>query len=179
MGYEIPAGLGVRLTEPAGEVYVLIGDGTYLMNPTELKTAVQEGLKITVVLVNNYGFQCIRRLQLARAGREFGNEFRARDPRTNRLEGEYLTVDFARNAEAFGCRAWSARTAGELGRALREAREEARACVVVAEVEKHVFAPSSEVWWDVAPAEIAEGEETRRLRGAYESERSELQRQYV
>jgi 3D-(3,5/4)-trihydroxycyclohexane-1,2-dione acylhydrolase (decyclizing) len=179
MGYEIPAGLGVRLTEPDGEVYVLIGDGTYLMNPTELKTAVQEGLKITVVLVNNYGFQCIRRLQLARAGREFGNEFRARDPKTNRLEGEYVTVDFAKNAEAFGCRAWSARTAGELRRALREAREETRACVVVAEVEKHVFAPPSEVWWDVAPAEVAEGEETRRLREAYESERSELQRQYV
>src|SRR5439155_26371437 len=68
MGYEIPAGLGVRLTDPEGEVYVLIGDGTYLMNPTELKTAVQEGLKVTVVLLNNYGFHGIRRLQLARAG---------------------------------------------------------------------------------------------------------------
>jgi 3D-(3,5/4)-trihydroxycyclohexane-1,2-dione acylhydrolase (decyclizing) len=179
MGYEIPAGLGVRLSEPDGEVYVLIGDGTYLMNPTELKTAVQEGLKITVVLLNNYGFQCIRRLQLARAGREFGNEFRARDRATNRLEGEYVTVDFARNAEAFGCRAWSVDTAGGLRDALREAREQERASVVVAEVEKHVFGPASEVWWDVAPAETTEDEETKRLREAYEAERAELQRPYV
>src|SRR5262245_60605862 len=122
MGYEIPAGLGVRLTEPDGEVYVLIGDGTYLMNPTELKTAVQEGLKITVVLPNNYGFQCIRRLQLARHGHEFGNEFRARDAATNRLDGEYVSVDFAKNAESFGCRAWSVDTPDGLQTALAEAR---------------------------------------------------------
>ena len=179
MGYEIPAGLGVRLTDPDGEVYVLIGDGTYLMNPTELKTAVQEGLKITVVLVNNYGFQCIRRLQLARSGREFGNEFRLRDRKTNRLEGEYMTVDFARNAEAFGCRAWSVDTPGALREALGEAREETRACVVVAEVQKHVFGPPSEVWWDVAPAEATDDEETQRLREAYEAERAEHQRHYV
>jgi 3D-(3,5/4)-trihydroxycyclohexane-1,2-dione acylhydrolase (decyclizing) len=179
MGYEIPAGLGVRLTEPEGEVYVLIGDGTYLMNPTELKTAVQEDLKVTVVVLNNYGFQCIRRLQLARAGREFGNEFRVRDRRTNRLEGEYMTVDFAKNAEAFGCRAWSVDTADGLRAALREAREEARASVIVAEVQKHTFGPPSEVWWDVAPAEATDDEETRRLREAYEAERAELQRDYV
>ena len=179
MGYEIPAGLGVRLTEPEGEVYVLIGDGTYLMNPTELKTAVQEGLKITVVVLNNYGFQCIRRLQLARTGREFGNEFRARDRRTNRLEGEYMTVDFAKNAEAFGCRAWSVDTVDGLRGALGEARAETRASVIVAEVQKHTFGPASEVWWDVAPAEATEDEKTRRLREEYEAERAQLQRHYV
>ena len=80
MGYEIPAGLGVRLAQPEGEVYVLVGDGTYLMNPTELVTAVQEGLKITVVLAENHGYQCIRRLQMWRTGVSFGNEFRRRDP---------------------------------------------------------------------------------------------------
>ena len=69
---EITAGLGVRMTQPQGEVYVLIGDGTYLMNPTELVTALQERLKITVVLSENHGYQCIRRLQMWRAGREFG-----------------------------------------------------------------------------------------------------------
>src|SRR5262249_14816913 len=95
MGYEIPAGLGVRLAQPegAGEVYVLIGDGTYLMNPTELVTALQEDLKITVVLSENHGYQCIRRLQMWRTGVGFGNEFRHRDPATNRLEGEYLQID--------------------------------------------------------------------------------------
>src|SRR5262249_38652140 len=128
---------------------------------------------------NNYGFQCIRRLQLARSGREFGNEFRLRDRRTNRLEGEYMTVDFAKNAEAFGCRAWSVDTPGALREALREAREETRACVGVAEVQKHVCGPPSDVWGDVAPAEATNDEETQRLREAYEAERTERQRHYV
>ncbi|MEP7359485.1 MAG: 3D-(3,5/4)-trihydroxycyclohexane-1,2-dione acylhydrolase (decyclizing), partial [Anaerolineales bacterium] len=74
MGHEIPAGLGVRLAQPEGEVYVFIGDGTYLMNPTELVTALQEKIKITVVIAENHGFQIIRRLQMARSGRSFGNE---------------------------------------------------------------------------------------------------------
>ena len=98
MGYEIPAGVGVRLAQRSGEVYVLIGDGTYLMNPTELVTAVQEGLKITVVVSENHGYQCIRRLQMWRTGISFGNEFRHRDPATNRLEGDYIQLDLAANA---------------------------------------------------------------------------------
>ena len=110
MGYEIPAGLGVRMAQPEGEVYVLIGDGTYLMNPTELVTAVQEGLKITVVVSENHGYQCIRRLQMWRTGVSFGNEFRRRDPKTNRLEGEYLPIDLASNAESFGARTWHVET---------------------------------------------------------------------
>ena len=79
MGYEIPASLGVRLAQPQGEVFTFIGDGTYLMNPTELATAVQEGLKITVMISKNDGYQCIRDLQLRSTGRDFGNEFRSRD----------------------------------------------------------------------------------------------------
>ena len=126
MGYEIPAGLGVRLAQPEGEVFVFVGDGTYLMNPTELVTAVQEDLKITVIVAENHGYQCIRRLQMGRTGRSFGNEFRARDPKTNRLEGEYVAIDFAKNAESFGARAWHVHTdaevcAGALGGAGREA----------------------------------------------------------
>ena len=77
MGYEIPAGLGVRLAGATGEVYVYVGDGTYLMNPSELVTALQEGLKITVVLSENHGYQVIRQLQMARAGRSFGNVSRS------------------------------------------------------------------------------------------------------
>jgi 3D-(3,5/4)-trihydroxycyclohexane-1,2-dione acylhydrolase (decyclizing) len=92
MGFEIPAGLGVRMAQPEGEVYVFIGDGTYLMNPTELVTAIQEGLKVTVVLSENHGYQVIRQLQMGKAGRSFGNEFRKRDA-SKRLEGEYLTID--------------------------------------------------------------------------------------
>jgi 3D-(3,5/4)-trihydroxycyclohexane-1,2-dione acylhydrolase (decyclizing) len=176
MGYEIPASLGVRLAQDEGEVYVLIGDGTYLMNPTELVTAVQEGLKITVVLAENHGYQCIRRLQMWRTGVSFGNEFRRRDRETNRLEGEYVKIDFVTNAESFGARTWHVETSEQLGQALREARGENRVCVVVAEVEKHRFLPGGGIWWDVAPAEVSQDEKTRELRAQYEQDRRRLQR---
>ena len=88
----------------SGEVYVLIGDGTYLMNPTELVTAVQEGLKITVVVSENHGYQCIRRLQMWRTGISFGNEFRHRDPATNRLEGDYIADRSGRERRELRCR---------------------------------------------------------------------------
>ncbi len=178
MGYEIPAGLGVRLAQPEGEVYVLIGDGTYLMNPTELVTAVQEGLKITVVLSENHGYQCIRRLQMWRTGVSFGNEFRHRDTAADRLEGEYVRIDLAGNAESFGARAWHVEDAEQLRRALREARTERRPCVIVAEVEKHRFLPGGGAWWDVAPAEISHDPRTRALRAEYEQDRRRLQQFY-
>src|SRR5438552_2469072 len=176
MGYEMPAGLGVRLAQPKGEVYVFIGDGTYLMNPTELMTALQEDLKITVVISENHGYQCIRRLQMWRTGISFGNEFRHRNPKTNRLEGEYVQIDLARNAESFGARTWHVQTPEELRLALREARTERQTCVIVAETEKHRFLPGGGVWWDVAPAEVSQDPITQKLRADYERDRSRLQR---
>jgi 3D-(3,5/4)-trihydroxycyclohexane-1,2-dione acylhydrolase (decyclizing) len=168
MGYEIPASLGVRLAQPGGEVYTFIGDGTYLMNPTEIATAVQEGLKITVLLSKNDGFQCIRDLQLRSAGRDFGNEFRARDPRSNRLDGDYVQIDLAANAASFGARTWNVRTAAELETALAEARAETRPCAIVVETDRFRRGASSEVWWDVAPAEVSLDEVTTQAREQYE-----------
>jgi 3D-(3,5/4)-trihydroxycyclohexane-1,2-dione acylhydrolase (decyclizing) len=176
MGYEIPAGLGVRLAQPEGEVLVYIGDGTYLMNPTELVTALQEGLKLTVVIAENHGYQCIRRLQMWRTGVSFGNEFRRRDDRTNRLEGDYVKIDLARNAESFGARAWHVETPEALRKALEDARSESRACVIVVEVEKHRFLPGGGAWWDVAPAEVSRDPKTQELRTEYERDRDRLQR---
>jgi 3D-(3,5/4)-trihydroxycyclohexane-1,2-dione acylhydrolase (decyclizing) len=178
MGYEIPAALGVRMAQQDGQVYVLIGDGTYLMNPTELKTAVQEGLKIIILLVSNSGFQCIRRLQLNAHGYSFGNEFRARDRNSNRLEGDFIKIDFAQNAESFGARSWTVRTKDELLRALEEARSELRPCLISVEVQKYSFGPDSEVWWDVAPAEVSGDDETAARRTQYEAGRSAYQRYY-
>lgn len=176
MGYEIPAGLGVRLAQPEGEVYVLIGDGTYLMQPTELVTAMKEGLKITVLIMNNHGFQIIRRLQMGRVGISFGNEFRARDKAVNRLEGDYVSIDFAKNAESMGARAWNVKTPEELRQALHEARQETRSCVIVAETQPHRYGPSSQVWWDVAAAEVTHNPETQQARTAYAADRHNLQR---
>ena len=178
MGYEIPAGLGVRMTQPRGEVYVFIGDGTYLMNPTELVTASQEKLKITVVLSENHGYQCIRQLQMARAGHPFGNEFMERNPETKRLEGDYVKIDFAQNAASMGARTWHVTNADELNRALREARSETRPCVIVAETEKHRYVPSSGVWWDVAASEVSNDPVTQKLRAQYEEGRDQHQRFY-
>ena len=176
MAYEIPAALGVRMSQKSGEVYVFIGDGTYLMNPTELVTAMQERLKITVVVSENHGYQCIRQLQMGRAGHSFGNEFRSRDPQTNRLEGDFVCIDFAKNAESMGARAWHVKTPADLKQALRDARAETRSCVIVVETEKYRFLPPSEVWWDVAAAEVSQDAATQKLREEYEKGRQRLQR---
>jgi 3D-(3,5/4)-trihydroxycyclohexane-1,2-dione acylhydrolase (decyclizing) len=176
MGYEIPAGLGVRMAQRKGEIYVLIGDGTYLMNPSELVTALQEDLKITVVISENHGFQVIRQLQMARVGTSFGNEFRKRHREKNWLEGEYLDIDFAKNAESMGAKSWFVREPGELRKALKEARWENHACVIVVETEKHRYLPWSEVWWDVAPAEVTDDPKTKALREEYEKSRRKLQK---
>ena len=189
MGYELPAGIGVRMARgSAGEVFVYVGDGTFLLNPMELITALQERLKVTVVVIDNHGFQVIRRLQMGRTGHPFGNEFRARSASGSangdgreaggerRLEGDYLPLDIGRIAEGMGARAWHAFTPGEVRGALRAARAETRSCVIVCEVEKHRYVPGSETWWDVAPAEVSRSEVTQTLRSQYERDRAELQR---
>ena len=175
MGYELPAALGVRLAQPEGEVTALIGDGTFLMSPSELVTALQEGLKITLVIADNQGFQCIRRLQMAKAGVEFGNELRALDPASGRLDGDYLTLDLVKAAEGLGARAVAADTPDDLRRALAETRGAPGPTVIVAQVERHRNLPPSGVWWDVAPSEVSSEDPVRERRAAYEKERAELQ----
>ena len=176
MGYEMPAGVGVRMAQEGGEVYVYIGDGTFLLNPVELVTAVQEGLKITVVMSENHGFQSIRRLQRLRAGRECGDEFRARD--NVGLQGDYLELDLAKAAEGLGARAFRADSPETLRGALEETRGATGPCVVVCETEPHRYLPSAGVWWDVAPSEVSEDPLVSELRAEYEKERAELQRFY-
>jgi 3D-(3,5/4)-trihydroxycyclohexane-1,2-dione acylhydrolase (decyclizing) len=170
MGYEIPAGLGVRMAQSSGEVYVFIGDGTYLMNPTELVTAMQEGLKITLVISDNCGYQCIRALQVARAGHAFGNEFRRRNPQSKRLDGEYLDIDLAGNAASMGARVWRASTPAEVRQALGEARAETRTCAIVVPVEKHRYLPPSGVWIDFATAQTSQDPLIQKQRREYEAD---------
>ena len=180
MGYELPASLGVRMAYEAkgdeGEVYCCVGDGTFLMQPTELATAMQEGLKITIIVMVNHGFQIIRRLQMGRSGVSFGNEFRARDDSSNRLEGDYVPVDFAKIGEGMGAKTWSVTGPDELEQALAEARQESGSCLIQIEIEPHRYGPGSEVWWDVASAEATNDQETKELRDAYVAERAGVQR---
>jgi len=146
------------------------------MNPTELVTAMQENLKITVILSENHGFQVIRQLQMHRVGHSFGNEFRARDAKHQTLEGDYLKIDFAKNAESMGARAWKVNTPEALRKALRDARPETRSCVIVAETERYHYAPGSGVWWDVAAAEVSADPTTENRRAEYEEGRNKRQR---
>ena len=178
MGYELPAGIGTRMARPDGEIFVFVGDGTYLMNPMEIVTAVQEGLKVTLIVAENHGYQCILAHQLHRAGREFGNEFRCRDPKTNRLEGDYVKVDYAKNAESLGARSWNVNTTDELRRALAAARKEKGPCVIVAQTEARRYSPGADIWWDVGVAEVSNDPVTKKLRRQYEQEVEQFQRFY-
>lgn len=175
MGYEMPGALGVRLAQEGGEVYAYIGDGAFLLNPGEIAAALQHDLKITVVISENHGFQSIRRLQMARVGRAFGNEFRTPDD-SGRLEGPYLGLDLAKTAEGLGAAVWRATTPDELGVALEAARAETRPCAIVCETEPHRYLPDGGVWWDVAPAEVSGVSETQERRAEYERDRAALQR---
>ncbi|MEU9313781.1 3D-(3,5/4)-trihydroxycyclohexane-1,2-dione acylhydrolase (decyclizing) [Streptomyces sp. NPDC048256] len=177
MGYELPAAIGVRLAEPdpSKRVLSLLGDGTFLMAPTELVTAAQERLPVTIVIPENHGYQVIHRLQMVRNGREFGNEFRYRDgsleigsDKPARLEGDYLQVDLVKIAEGLGARALRATTADEVRAALAETRDHDGPVVLVVPVIPHADLPGAGVWWDVAPAEVSEQDAVAQLRGEYE-----------
>jgi 3D-(3,5/4)-trihydroxycyclohexane-1,2-dione acylhydrolase (decyclizing) len=149
MGHELPSALGLRLGDPgAREIFAVIGDGTWLMGSAELATAVGEGLKVTVVLLVNGGYQSIHGLQLAAGGPSFGNEFR--DP-----AGAPLRVDFAANARSLGAEAWDVHDLGGLDTALADARACAGPAVVVCHVEARSALPSSGAFWDLGVAEVS------------------------
>jgi len=182
MGYEIPAAIGVRLAEPdpAARVISFLGDGTFLLAPTELVTAAAEGLAVTIVVPENRGYQVIHRLQMLRSGREFGNEFRYRAAplrlagedasKAPRLEGDYLRLDLAQVATGLGARACRATTAAELRDALSGTRDHPGPVVIVVPVVPHADLPGAGVWWDVAPAEVSALEVTAGLRAEYEAD---------
>ncbi|GAA0319248.1 3D-(3,5/4)-trihydroxycyclohexane-1,2-dione acylhydrolase (decyclizing) [Kineococcus aurantiacus] len=165
MGHEIPAGLGAKLGrgDTEGEVFVLIGDGTYYMQPTELITAVQLRQKITVVIVDNSGHQCIWPLQVAKGGpdHEFGTQLREANAQTGRLDGAVVPVDIAANAASFGAASWTTKTIEEFTLALKEARAvEDRPAVIVAHVEPWRFLTGNGAFWDVGAAMTSQRPET-------------------
>ena len=165
MGYEIPAGIGVRWATPdtSKRVVSFVGDGTFLMAPTELVTAAQEHLPMTVVVSENHGYQVIRRLQMWRTGAHYGNEFRYRqgdhmvtESGAKTLEGDYLDVDIVKIAEGLGAKALRPITADEVRQALADTRDHDGPVVIVVPTIQHANLPASNVWWDVAPAEVFE-----------------------
>ncbi len=155
MGYEVAAALGVKLAAPDREAVAIVGDGAYTMLHTELLTSVQEGKKIIVVVLDNTGFHCIDNLQGSQGIVHYGNEWRARDAATGRLDGPSVRVDYAKNAESWGAVGLRARTVHEFRRAVRRALKETRSVVIDAKVSPKSMTKGYESWWRVGTAEVS------------------------
>jgi 3D-(3,5/4)-trihydroxycyclohexane-1,2-dione acylhydrolase (decyclizing) len=181
MGYEIPGAMGVKLAAPARDVFAMVGDGSYLMLPGELATAVAEGIGIVVVLVDNHGYASIGALSRSLGSAGFGTHYRSRDGRQSLDDGplpEPLPLDLAANAESLGARLIRTRTIEELRAALDQARGTDGPVVVHVEVDRYEGVPSYEGWWDVPVAEVSEDPGVRSARDEYERARG-AQRQYL
>jgi 3D-(3,5/4)-trihydroxycyclohexane-1,2-dione acylhydrolase (decyclizing) len=168
MGYEIPGAMGVKIADPSREVYVFVGDGTYLMMPSEILTSIQEGVKLILVVVDNHGFASIGGLSQSLGGAGFGTHFRLRNPDTGQLDGEYLPVDYAANARSLGAQAVTVTNLADFKQALQEARKADRTSVVVVKTDREVRVPGYASWWDVAVAETSTMDSVKEARKQYE-----------
>ena len=157
MGYEVPASLGIRLADESRDVFAMVGDGGYLMMPTELVTAVQEHIKVIVVLVQNHGFHSIGSLSVELGSQRFGTKYRYRDAGSHRLDGDVLPVDLAANARSLGVHVIEVTSPGELEKAVRMAKEaqDSGPIVIHVNTDPLVYAPDSQAWWDVPVSQVA------------------------
>ncbi len=162
MGYEIAGGLGVKIARPDREVYIMTGDGSYLMMHTELLTSLQLGYKINVILLDNKGFGCIHRLQTSSGISPYGNLFK-----------ECKSVDFVANASSYGCYAVKVRDCNELEKQIHENKNRTESCVIVIETDPDKASPGS-AWWDVAIAEGSPCKEVQNKRFLYEKKLNEI-----
>jgi len=168
MGYEVAGGLGIKMAAPDREVYVMVGDGSWLMMSSELVTAVQEGIKLTIVLLDNHGFQSIGGLSKAIGNGPFGVRYKLRNPKTGQLDGVNVPVDFAANARSLGARVIAAREISELKIALAQARRQKSSTVIVIETDAEKRAPGYDSWWDVPISEVSAMASVRKARKEFE-----------
>jgi 3D-(3,5/4)-trihydroxycyclohexane-1,2-dione acylhydrolase (decyclizing) len=171
MGYEIAGGLGVKLAAPDRGVYVLVGDGSYLMMAQEIVTAVQEAVALTIVLLDNHGFASIGGLSESVGSGGFGTQYRYRNPATHELDGDLLPVDLAANAASLGARVFRATTLEAFHDALTAARAEAGPSVVVVPVDRDSRVGGYESWWDVPVAEVSTMRDVTGARAGYDTAR--------
>jgi 3D-(3,5/4)-trihydroxycyclohexane-1,2-dione acylhydrolase (decyclizing) len=164
MGYEVAGGLGVKMADPSREVYVLIGDGSYLMMAQEIVTSLQEKIKLNIVVFDNHGFSSIGGLSRHVGSGGFGTEYRYRE---EGLTGPVMEIDFAANAASLGAHSIKASTYEEFAAALAEAKKQTRTSVVVVETDYHDRVPGYESWWDVPIAEVSESAEVKQARAIY------------
>jgi 3D-(3,5/4)-trihydroxycyclohexane-1,2-dione acylhydrolase (decyclizing) len=167
MGYEVAGGIGAKMAEPDRDVFIMVGDGSYLMMATELVTAVQEHVKVITVLVQNHGYASIGALSEELGSQRFGTRYRYR-AESGRLDGERLPVDLAANAASLGVLVLRARTPEEFAAAMRQAKAADESVVVHVETDPMIPAPDSRSWWDVPVAEVASLDSTQRARKTYD-----------
>lgn len=155
MGYEVAAGLGVKLASPKQEVYVIVGDGSYLMLHSELLTSIQEKQKINIILLDNHGYQCIRNLQQSQGCENFGNEFRYREAKTNQLTGQIVEIDFHLYAQALGAKTFYAKNIEEFKQALTAAKQATHSTLIEIKVAPDTMSHGYDAWWRVGVPEIS------------------------
>lgn len=155
MGYEVNAALGVKLAEPQREVYALVGDGSYMMLHSELATSIQERRKVNVILLDNMTFGCINNLQMEHGMDSFGTEFRFRNPETGKLDGDFVPVDFAMSAAAYGCKTYKVNTLPELEAALIDAQKQSVSTLIDIKVLPKTMIHKYLSWWRVGVAEVS------------------------
>jgi 3D-(3,5/4)-trihydroxycyclohexane-1,2-dione acylhydrolase (decyclizing) len=168
MGYEIAGGLGVKMAAPDRRVCVLVGDGSYLMMAQEIATAVQEGIALTIVLLDNQGFASIGGLSESLGSGGFGTRYRERNPATGDLDGAALPIDLAANAASLGARVWRADTIPGFRDSLIESAAYSGVAVIVVPVDRESRVGGYESWWDVPVAEVSTNPEVQRARAAYD-----------
>jgi 3D-(3,5/4)-trihydroxycyclohexane-1,2-dione acylhydrolase (decyclizing) len=179
MGYEIAGGLGVKMAAPEREVYVLVGDGSYLMLSSEIVTSIQERLKLTIVLVDNHGFSSIGNLSRSLGTDGFGTQYRYRENGSLGLDSDEspaptLPVDLAANAESLGAKVIRCRTIADLRAGLEAAKAEDSTVVLAIEVDRYEGVPGYESWWDVPVSEVSEVSAVQEARAAYSRTKAEL-----
>ena len=171
MGYEVAGGLGVKLAAPDREVFIMVGDGSYLMMAQEIVTAIQEGIKMVVVVLDNHGYASIGGLSASLGSDGFGTRYKHRSS-DGKLEGAPLPIDFAQNAQSMGALALRATSHEELVAALDQAKAADRTTVVVVEVDREHRVGGSGAWWDVPVAEVSEVPEVQAARVDWEAHRA-------
>lgn len=188
MGYEIAGGLGAKMACPDREIYVIVGDGSYLMLAQEIVTSVQEGLKLTIILIDNHGYGSIGALSRSLGSQGFGTRYLFRDEQSGQLPTDempmseavdsYLPVDYAANAQSLGAHVIKAATIPDLKKALAEAKEQTKTTMIYVETDRYASVPGDESWWDVPVAEVSEIKSVQESRAEYENAR-ENERYYL
>ncbi len=167
MGYEIAGGMGVKMADPEREVWVMVGDGSFLMMHTEIVTMVQEGIKVNIIVVDNHGHASIGGLSKSVGSDGFGTKYRYRGE-SGHLDGETLPIDFAQNCESLGAHVIRAANRAEFSQAMAEAKTiQGRPVCIVTETDRRQRVPGYESWWDVPVAEVSESEAVQSAREAY------------